>query len=111
VIVLYICMLLGMFSNFLYARFTKEKENRGKFDFGTFIAPVFASPVVFLPLLAAFQETGADLQNFTNGKTMIFLVAFQNGFFWKEYFDNVQREKKGEANKTAKEQNVADTAK
>ncbi len=56
VIVLYICMLLGMFSNFLYARFTKEKDKREKFDFGTFIAPVFASPVVFIPLLTGREK-------------------------------------------------------
>ncbi len=96
VIVLYMCMLLGMLAQYLHAWLTKPKKERKKqhFDGGLFIAPVFASPIIFIPLLAALQNTVVDLQNLTTAKLMIFFVAFENGFFWKEYFDNRQELKK-----------------
>ncbi len=31
---------------------------------------------------------------------MVFFVAFENGFFWKEYFDNRRKIKKSETNET-----------
>jgi hypothetical protein len=93
-IVLYLFMLMGMFANYAYSRFSKIKTKREKFDFGMFIAPTFASPIIFIPLMAAFQNASLELQKLTTAKLMVFLVAFQNGFFWKEYFDNIQRERK-----------------
>ena len=95
-IVLYLFMLMGMFANYAYSRFSKIKTKRKEFDFGLFIAPVFASPIIFIPLMAAFQNASLNLQTLTTAKLMVFLVAFQNGFFWKEYFDNIQREKEHE---------------
>ncbi len=99
VIVLYMFMVLGMLASHGYSRFSKPKKKRGKFDFGNFIAPVFASPLVFLPLLAAFQNADMSLETLTSARMMTFLVAFQNGFFWKEYFDNLQKEKTRETKK------------
>ena len=88
VIVLYFFMLLGMVAHYAHARFVQPKRLRKKFDFGLFIAPVFASPIIFIPLLSALQTANVDLRQLTTAKIMIFLVAFENGFFWKEYFDN-----------------------
>ena len=88
VIVLYFFMLLGMVAHYGHARFMQPKRLRKKFDFGLFIAPVFASPIIFIPLLSALQTANVDLRQLTTAKIMIFLVAFENGFFWKEYFDN-----------------------
>ena len=93
---LYLCMLLGMFSQYLYRRLEKPKRRRLKWDWGLFVAPVFASPIVFIPLLAAFQDAGIDLKRLTSPRLMIFFVAFQNGFFWKEFFDSKQKEERGE---------------
>lgn len=98
VIILYACMLLGMFAHYAYSWFGQPKSKRKKktFDFGLFIAPIFASPVIFIPLLAALQNTIDNLQNMTTAKMMVFFVAFENGFFWKEYFDNRKElQKKG----------------
>jgi len=100
VIVLYFFMILGMLAQYTYARFSQPKRIRKKFDFGLFIAPVFASPVIFIPLLSALQNANVDLRNLTTAKLMVFLVAFENGFFWKEYFDN--RRKQKEEGKDAK---------
>ena len=52
------------------------------------LAPVLASPIIFIPLLASQQNADLDLSRFDIPRFMIFLVAFENGFFWREYFDN-----------------------
>jgi hypothetical protein len=88
VIVLYTLMILGMLAQSSYTRLSQPKRRRKKFDFGLFIAPVFASPIIFIPLLSALQNANVDLRQLTTVKMMVFFVAFENGFFWKEYFDN-----------------------
>ena len=101
VIVLYICMLLGMLAQYGYTHLTQPNNNGNRFDPGLFIAPVLASPIVFIPLLAALQNADVDLQNLTTTKMMVFFVAFENGFFWKAYFDN--RRQAGEEDDAADE--------
>lgn len=100
VIILYIFMLLGMLANYFYNRFSKPKTNRESFDIGLFIAPIFASPIIFIPLLASLQTADIELSNLTTTKLMVFIVSFQNGFFWKEYFDNRNKEIKNTKGKT-----------
>ncbi len=93
VIVLYLCMLLGMLAQYGHTRYSRPKRRRRKFDLGVFFAPVCASPIVFIPLLAALQNADIDLMKLTAAKMMVFFVAFENGFFWKDYFDNRQKER------------------
>jgi peptidoglycan biosynthesis protein MviN/MurJ (putative lipid II flippase) len=89
-----ICMIVGMLAQYLYRHFERQERNRTKWDWGCFIAPIFASPIIFIPLAAAFQNADIDLakQPMTLPRLMIFLVAFENGFFWKEYFDRKRKE-------------------
>jgi ABC-type multidrug transport system permease subunit len=94
VVILFICMLLGMACQYFYTLFMKPKQKRGAFDLGSFLAPVFASPLVFIPLLGAFQSSDIDLTSLTLPKFMVFFVAFENGFFWKEVVDNRRKEQK-----------------
>ena len=91
---LFLCMLAGMFAQYLYRHFERPKRYRHKWDWGCFIAPVFASPIIFIPLAAAFQSVDIDLTkpNLKLPQLMIFLVALENGFFWKEHFDRKQKE-------------------
>ena len=95
VVVLYVCMLLGMFAQHAFTRFERPRVERNKLDIGVFLAPIFASPIVFIPLLAALQSAELDLSRLDAARMMLFFVAFQNGFFWKEYFDH--RRKRNEA--------------
>lgn len=88
VIVLYFFMLLGMLAQYVYSRLEQPVQQRKKFEWGLFLAPIFASPIVFIPLLSALQNANIDLRNLTSTKLMVFFVAFENGFFWKEYFDH-----------------------
>jgi hypothetical protein len=92
IIILYVCMLLGIVCHYFYGLLMKPKGERQRFDVGVLLAPVFASPIVFVPLLAAFQEAEIDLANLTIPKFMVFFVAFQNGFFWKEVVENHRKE-------------------
>ena len=93
-IALFLFMVCGMLAQFLFDRFSAPQRERKQFDWGPFLAPVFASPVVFIPLLAAFQNADIDLTHLNTARFMVFLVAFQNGFFWREVFDK-QRERLG----------------
>lgn len=86
--VLFICMLVGMACNHFYNYFMKPKLKREPFDFWRFIAPIFVSPFIFAPLWAAFRDAGVSLSPL---KYAAFFVAFENGFFWKEVFDNRRR--------------------
>ena len=89
IVVMYIFMVLGMAAQFAYNHYSKPRgKRRKKFDFGLFIAPFFASPIIFIPLLAAFMSADIDLSQEHQSRIMLFFVAFENGFFWKDYFDH-----------------------
>lgn len=92
VLILYVCMLLGMLAQHGFSRFQRTRTRRKKFDLGVFLAPIFASPIVFIPLLAALQNADLDLSRLDATRMMLFFVAFQNGFFWKEYMDHKREE-------------------
>jgi hypothetical protein len=88
-----VCMILGMLAQYLFRYFERPGRHRPKWDWGCFVAPIFASPIVFIPLAAAFQNANIDLTkpDLKLPQLMIFLVAFENGFFWKEYFDRKRK--------------------
>lgn len=87
IIVLYLFLLLGMLAQHAYIRFSRPRRRRHKFDVGIFLAPIFASPIIFIPLLATVQSSGIDLYEAGTARFMLFLIAFENGFFWKIIFD------------------------
>ena len=99
---LYVAMVLGMLAQYAFDRFSRPRGRRRKFAWETFIAPVFASPIVFLPLAASY------LNMTPSGNVpwlMPLLVAFQNGFFWKYIVDTQQevfKKRFGEAQKELK---------
>lgn len=93
---LFVAMLFGMLGQVLYRHFSvpASLRRRRRIDWGRFLAPVCASPIVFMPLMVSLQNANIDLQALTAPRMMIFLVAFQNGFFWKEHFDRQYLEAK-----------------
>ena len=85
VVFCYLAMLVGMFAENGYSQAARG-HTRLTFVLMDFLMPVFASPIVFIPLLtitADMAQGGA----FTRSKLMVYLVAFQNGFFWKSFFE------------------------
>jgi hypothetical protein len=80
----YGAMLLGMISEYVYSR--AEGADR-KFRINLeLLMPIFASPIVFIPVLEITQDMSIG-GAFTKPKLMVYLVAFQNGFFWKNFFE------------------------
>ena len=78
----YGAMLLGMVAQFAY----RQAETRDfRFDPAAFFLPIFASPIVFIPLLTVIGEVDAT-GALARPKLMVYLVAFQNGFFWRAFF-------------------------
>lgn len=81
----YLSMVLGMVAQYFYVQ--AERGGRTfEFDWMTFLMPIFASPIVFIPLLTLTSEVAIG-GAFTRAKLMVYLVAFQNGFFWKSFFE------------------------
>ena len=83
---LYVAMIVGMFAQYFY--FYAEL----KFRWRSFIKPFLASPIIFMPLVSAYQKALTGLDAFELGDLMLFLVAFQNGFFWKVIFDKKEEQ-------------------
>ena len=83
---LFVVMIFGMMAEYFYS------HGFGKIDWSGFAKPFFASPIVFLPLVAANERAMTGLEVFEMGDLMLFLVAFQNGFFWKMVFERQQQQ-------------------
>jgi hypothetical protein len=81
----YFAMVLGMFAEYGYSQAEKGAK-RLAFDPMEFLMPLFASPIVFIPLLTITTDISMG-GAFTKSKLMVYLVAFQNGFFWKGFFE------------------------
>jgi hypothetical protein len=81
----YLSMVLGMVAQYCYRQAESGAE---KFTFKPmeFLMPIFASPIVFIPLLTITTDVSLS-GPFTKSKLMVYFVAFQNGFFWKSFFD------------------------
>jgi hypothetical protein len=101
IIVLYGCMLLGMVCHYFCMLLLTPSDGRPPFEIAGILAPIFASPLVFIPLLGAMQNANIDLSALTLPKFMVFFVAWENGFFWKEIFDN-RRKQMGDKQRTGR---------
>ena len=75
-------MLLGMSAQYAFNRFERPKNKRPEFDWGLFIAPIFASPIIFLPLLAALQTAQIDLANLTIPKMILLVFILKISYYW-----------------------------
>ena len=89
VAICYIAMLLGMMAEYVYAQGEKG-EQRLTFTPMTFVMPILASPIVFIPLLTIAGDINAP-GILSRAKLMVYFVAFQNGFFWKSFFEQRRR--------------------
>jgi hypothetical protein len=82
IVLCYASMVLGMVAQYGY---TQARTQNFQFDPAAFFMPIFVSPIVFIPLLTVVADvntTGALAQP----KLMVYLIAFQNGFFWRSFF-------------------------
>jgi hypothetical protein len=86
VAILMICILVGMMAEAAYAwlDYTPEKRRRA-FDWPGMIKPIFVSPLILIPTVAAFQNAQIDLTSLGFPWLMIMLTAFEKGFLWRHY--------------------------
>ena len=85
VAICYVAMLLGMMAEYVYRQAEKGQE-RLTFTPMTFMMPILASPIVFIPLVTIAGQV-KDVSTLSQAKVMVYLVAFQNGFFWRSFFE------------------------
>lgn len=78
---MFLCTMLGIMAHYIFYL-------KGKFSWRAFLKPLVISPIVFLPLVGSVQSlTGLEpLQMISFA-----ILAFQNGFFWKEVFGRVKK--------------------
>ena len=87
IIGLYSAMTAGMLAQYAYAYFSQPHGNkRNPFDWRNFIAPMFLSPLVFIPLFETLKSAPQ-----VHATAMSMLVAFENGFFFKNFIDHRER--------------------
>jgi len=98
VVLCYGAMLLGMVAQYGYAQ-GERRQRRFRFELVGFMMPIFASPIIFIPLLSLTTDLSVG-GAFTQSKLMVYLVAFQNGFFWKSFFEQ-QRQRAVEGTQRA----------
>jgi hypothetical protein len=90
VAICYVAMLFGMMAEYVYVQAEKGAQKL-TFNALTFVMPILASPIVFIPLLTISAEVNSP-GILSHAKLMVYLVAFQNGFFWKGFFEQRRRE-------------------
>jgi len=85
-VISYVSMVLGMMAHYVYAK-AERGDTRLTIEWLPFLMPILASPIVFIPLVSIAGEVSSTGDIFERAKLMVYLVAFQNGFFWKHFFD------------------------
>lgn len=87
----FLSMIFGMAAQYFYAQCAAGRR-RMKFDLTSFVVPFFLSPIVFTPLLGV-MDAALSSQALSSQTLMLYFVAFQNGFMWK---DVIEKRRHGE---------------
>lgn len=90
-VVSYLAMLAGMVAHYVYAQAERGAKTL-TVEWLPFFMPILASPIVFIPLVSLAGEVATSGSIVSRARVMVYLVAFQNGFFWKHFFDQRKRE-------------------
>ncbi|CAK8724738.1 hypothetical protein KKHLCK_14850 [Candidatus Electrothrix laxa] len=78
---MFLCTVLGIISHYIF-------HLKEKFSWLEFLKPLCISPIVFLPLVSSVQGL-AGLESMQ--MVSFALLAFQNGFFWKEVYSRAKK--------------------
>jgi hypothetical protein len=79
---MYLAMLLGIVAQSYYF-----SERISSVTVTSWLKPVLASPIIFVPLVSSYQSSLVSMTSVGVSELLIVLVSFQNGFFWKVVFD------------------------
>ena len=96
---LYVSTILGILGQhvFVQIRGLEKRGRQPKIKWMPVIKPLIISPIVFLAVLNQLEQIGAQ-SNATTLKPLItqFILAFQNGFFWKTVIEQFEGKNKNE---------------
>ncbi len=73
-------VILGIAANYVFFA-------RATFSWRSFLRPIVVSPIVLLPLIGSLQ--GAQLESVQ--AVCFVILAFQNGFFWRQVLRDAQQ--------------------
>jgi hypothetical protein len=82
---MFFAMVLGMASKYLFDVIGEKKRRRIAFNKWQFLKPFLVSPIIFGAILSQVPE---NISAF-----MLFLISYQNGFFWHTLLYKVGPEK------------------
>ena len=94
--ILFLLMLIGMFCHQMFTKIDKKekagkekidviKTFRSSFSGPSFIKAILISPIIFY----GFYKINGTVVNDVSG----YILAFQNGFFWKTIFSSASKNK------------------
>lgn len=81
----YVACVAGMSARYFFDFFDTPQPQR-RFDLGTFLKPLFISPIVFLPLLGLIPQK----PHLGPESLYVWFNAFQNGFFWSVLYEKAK---------------------
>jgi len=88
---LYVFTILGILGHhvFIQIKSVKKAGKQPKLIWLPLIKPLIISPIIFLAVLNQLKQLGANSNALTPVITQ-FILAFQNGFFWKTVIERFQ---------------------
>jgi hypothetical protein len=91
---LYVSTLIGIVGHhvFIQIRGLEEKKKKTKIKWMPVIKPLIISPIIFLAVMNQLSEMGVKGEGL-KANIMQFILAFQNGFFWKTIFEQLEHKK------------------
>ncbi len=87
---LYLATVAGIAGKhfFVQIKGLNERGRQRTIKFLPLLRPLIISPIIFLPVLAQFNQMGVQIDTATALLVQL-ILAFQNGFFWKTILDHV----------------------
>ncbi len=92
---LYFSMVLGIIAHHIFVQVQRIEESyktgrRKRIRWFPMIMPLVISPIIFLAVLSLLQSTGKQATTPIAVVTQC-ILAFQNGFFWKSIYGQIQK--------------------
>jgi hypothetical protein len=91
---LYVSTIIGIVGHhvFIQIRGVEESKRKTKIKWMPLIKPLIVSPIIFLAVMNQLAQMGAGGEGL-KANIMQFILAFQNGFFGKQYLNSWNEKK------------------
>ena len=91
---LYVSTIIGIVGHhiFIQIKGVEERKRKTNIKWMPLIKPLIISPIIFLAVMNQLEQIGMQAEGLKSN-IMQFILAFQNGFFWKTIFEQLERKK------------------